>query len=159
MEYAESTEEPIDGYKELYNTVYRDYQSLNIDSVINFYKSYPEAFIKVNAAPGISPEMLAKKLYNDTSYWDLILIINNKNYFTDLPRENDLVTVEVEELVKSYFLNSKKPYQGEIPEGLIEAYTEHLNELKQEENIKKQSFIVLNPNYKKQFLRSVKYNL
>lgn len=159
MEYGDSGVEPIPGYEELYNTAYRDYQTLNVNAVLQFVKNYPQSVLKVNVPPEVKIETLSQKLYSDKDYWDLILVLNNKEFLYDMPKSNDIISIEVDDLVKNYFYNSEKPYQGNIPEGLTEAYSNALMETKTQENNDNQTFIVLNPNYKKQFLRAVKYGL
>lgn len=154
-DYLDTGVEPISGYEELYNKVYRDYQSFSIDAVLEFCIAYPESLLKVSVPPGMSIEGLAQKLYSDKDYWDLLMVLNNKELLYDLPKSNDLVAIEVEELVEKYF----EDYQGPVADGLIEAYKENLLENKTKENLEKQTFIVLNPNYKKQFLRIVKYGV
>lgn len=155
MEYADSDIEPTSGYEELYNTAYRDYQSLNISDVDEFCNANPNALIKVNVQPGMPPELIANKLYGDKNYWDLLMVLNDREALDGLPKSNDLLEAEVDSLVKEYFAN----YQGNASDELIEAYKSALLERKQEENTAKQTFIALNPQYKKQFLRSVKYSI
>lgn len=159
MEYADSNVEPTPGYEELYNAAYRDYQTLNVNAVLQFVKNYPQSVLKVNVPPEVKIETLSQKLYEDKDYWDLILVLNNKEFLYDMPKSNDIISIEVDDLVKNYFQNSDKPYQGNIPDGLIDAYSNALMESKTQENNDNQTFIVLNPNYKKQFLRAVKYGL
>ena len=155
MEYADSELEPTGGLEALYNTVYRDYQTLDISAAGEFFDANPNALLKVNVQPGMAPELIAKKLYGDKDYWDLLMVLNNREALGGLPKGNDLLEAEVDDLVQEYFSN----YQGNASDELIEAYKSALLERKQEENIAKQTFTALNPQYKKQFLRSVKYSV
>lgn len=155
MEYADSDIEPTAGYEELYNTAYRDYQTLNISDVEDFCNANPNALLNVNVQPGMSPELIANKLYNDKDYWDLLMVLNNREALDGLPKSNDLLEAEVEALVNEYFAN----YQGNASDELIAAYKSALLARKQLENEAKQTFVALNPQYKKQFLRSVKYSV
>ena len=153
MDTLDTDVESTSGYEELYNCVYYDYNSLDTSAALEYCINNPSSLLKVNVPAGISVESLAYKLYSDKNYWDLIMILNNKEMLNDMPKTNDLIEIEVEELVNNYF----KDYQGNKSDELIEAYTKQLLENKTTENTESQSFIILNPSYQKQFLRSVKY--
>lgn len=155
MEYADSEIEPTDGLEALYNTAYRDYQTLDISDVEEFCDANPDALIKVNVQAGMLPELIANKLYSDKDYWDLLMILNNRECLIGVPKSNDIVEIEVDDLVDAYFKN----YQGNVSDEMKDAYREALLERKHEENTEKQVFVALNPKYKKQFLRSVKYSV
>lgn len=155
MGYADSEIEPTSGFEALYNTAYRDYQTLDISAVDEFCNANPNALMKVNVQPGMQPELIAKKLYGDKDYWDLLMVLNNRECLDGLPKDNDTLQAEVDNLADEYFKN----YQGNADDELINAYKEALLERKSAENTAKQVFVCLNPQYKKQFLRSVKYSV
>ena len=157
-EYLDSECDYEAGLEALTNAAYRDYQSVNIQDVLDFCNKNPQSLVKVNVPPGISIEGVSQKLYNDKNYWDIIMILNNRELLTGMPKDTDILEYEIDTLVKDYFQDADKPYQGNIPDGLSDAYTENLRERKIEENVQNQTFIALNPSYIKEFLRVVKYS-
>ena len=141
-----------------------DFKSLSFDDLKSFAQSNPDAFTTVNVDANHSVESVAKKLYDDASYFDLILLLNNRDMIEDMPKSTDLLVDEVEDETLSYFKN----YQGNIPsfedsEGnqktLIDVYLENKLQQRTEENVQNQTFLVLKPEYKKQFLRTTRYKI
>lgn len=142
----------------LLNSVVYDYRSINLDEVESFLSSN-SVTKKINVFPNHKIEKIANDQYSDKNYWDLILLLNNREMITEMPKNSDLLQETVETEVSEYFANPNRKYQGNAPSELIEAYKEALLEKRTEENLEKQLFEILDPNYKKQFLRSVKYKV
>lgn len=140
-----------------------DFKSLSFDDLKSFAESNPDAFTTVNVDANHSIEGVAKKLYNDTSYWDLILLLNNREMIEGMPKSTDILADEVRSETLNYFQN----YQGNIPQwdteegqkSLIDLYYENKIEQRTEENVQDQTFTVLKPEYKKQFLRTTRYKI
>ena len=146
-----------------------DFKSLNFDDLKSFAQSNPEAFTTVNVDANHSIESVAKTLYDDPSYWDLILLLNNREMIEGMPKSTDILSDEV----KSKTLNYFQKYQGNIPQweeinketgkleqkSLIDLYYENKIQQETESNVQDQTFIVLKPEYKKQFLRTTRYKI
>lgn len=154
-ELLEKTQENID----LQDKVVYDYKSLNTDDMLKFIDENPDSLEIINLDSSYNIETLANKKYSDINFFDLILILNNRQMLLDMPKNNDLLEEEVETLTQNYFSNPETPYQGKTSKDLIDAYKENLLEKKIEENVEKQYFTILKPGYKKQFLRSTKYKI
>ena len=141
-----------------------DFKSLSFEDLKSFAESNPDAFITVNVDANHSIEGVAKKLYGDSSYWDLLLLLNNRDMIEGMPKSTDILADEVNSETLNYFQN----YQGNIPsfedsEGnqktLIDVYYENKIQQRTEENVQNQTFVVLKPEYKKQFLRTTRYKI
>lgn len=154
-DFIEYTQENLD----LQDKVCYDYKSLNTDDITNFINENPQALEIINLDSAYNIETLAMKKYNDINFFDLILLLNNRNMVLDMPKNNDLLEEEINTLTQNYFSNPESPYQGNASQELISAYKENLLEKKTEENVKKQYFTILKPEYKKQFLRTTKYKI
>lgn len=154
-DFVEYSQENID----FQDKVCYDYKSLNTDDIMNFINENPQALEIINLDSEYNIETLAKKKYNDINFFDLILILNNREMVLGMPKNNDLLEEEVETLTQNYFSNPEAPYQGNSTQELVEAYKNSLLEKKIEENVERQYFTILKPEYKKQFLRTTKYKI
>lgn len=154
----------------LKNCAVFDYRSLDYSELASFLSENPEAFETINVDPNYKIENVAYSQYNDKNYWDLLMLLNSRNMIEDMPKNQDLLVEEVNEIADSYFKN----YQGNTPEHetgeydennqaikktIKDAYIEYLLEKKTQENYEKQKFYALKSGYKKQFLRTVKYKI
>ena len=141
-----------------------DFKSLDYSDLKSFVNSNPEAFTTVNVDANHSIESVAKTLYGDSNYWDLILLLNNREMIEDMPKSTDILADEV----KSKTLNYFQDYKGNIPtyedsegnqKSLIDLYYESKIKQETESNVQSQTFVVLKPEYKKQFLRTTRYKI
>lgn len=152
---------------EFKNTVVYNFRTLDFSDLTDFLSSNPEAFEYVNVDANHKIETVAQRRYSDKNYWDLLLLLNDKNMIEDMPKTNDLLIDEINEKVENYFKN----YQGNIVSHTVEEdgkfvqktikdfYKEYLLEKADSKNLERQKFLALKPEYKKQFLRTVKYKI
>lgn len=152
------------------NEVYvYDFNSLNFDDVLNFVSNNPDSLEYINVDTNHKIENVSQKLYEDKNYFDLIMLLNNRDMISGMPKTTDAIAKEAEDETYSYFKN----YEGNIPtwteidketgkeveKTLIDLYKDKLIEKKTEEDLENQKFIVLKPSYKKQFLRTTRYKI
>ena len=118
-----------------------DYFSKKIDVYSLFY----DTEINMNDFVSISTladddklERIAFELYGSTDYWDLILMLNDRNPLFDMPYNFDNVTQSVEEYVR-YYSN-------------IIYYSSPLNEIRTQELIEEWKIKALEKNEKLRFI-------
>ena len=98
-----------------------DYKTLNLDSLRDLLnnKSYLK-YIELKYNDLI--ENVSYKYYKNSAYWDLLLVMNNRDALFDMVYNFDTVVDIVDEITENYF---RKDYQGKVSEQFIEWYKEN----------------------------------
>lgn len=98
-----------------------DYKTLDLDSLRDLLnnKSYLK-YIELKYNDLI--ENVSYKYYKNSAYWDLLLVMNNRDALFDMVYNFDTVVDIVDEITENYF---RKDYQGKVSEQFIEWYKEN----------------------------------
>lgn len=127
----DSREGEIDGKK--YNVP--DYFSKDID-VKKFFDSMPDVgsfyiFRKIDNNDKL--ERITFDYYENTDYWDIILMINGMDPLVSMPMEDDVILKEADDFINyffnEYYFRDKVSITGEREKFLEEYYTQKFMEL------------------------------
>jgi len=93
----------IDGYD------IADYQSLNIQQIKTFLKNLPDSIFKYYTVQDNDKfERISQELYGNPDYWDIIMLINDRNPLTGLPFDTDTIMNLSDNKIKDYEITQLK---------------------------------------------------
>ena len=132
-----------------------NYKTLNLDSLRDLLnnKSYLK-YIELKYNDLI--ENVSYKYYKNSAYWDLLLVMNNRDVLFDMVYNFDTVVDIVDEITENYF---RKDYQGKISEQFIEWYKE--NKKIKISNLNENNVIlfILKDEILSEVIRNIKYGI
>lgn len=132
-----------------------DYKTLNLDSLRDLLnnKSYLK-YIELKYNDLI--ENVSYKYYKNSAYWDLLLVMNNRDALFDMVYNFDTVVDIVDEITENYF---KKDYQGKVSEEFILWYKE--NKKIKISNLNENNVIlfILKDEILSEVIRNIKYGI
>lgn len=132
-----------------------DYKTLNLDSLRDLLnnKSYLK-YIELKYNDLI--ENVSYKYYKNSAYWDLLLVMNNRDALFDMVYNFDTVVDIVDEITENYF---RKDYQGKVSEEFIEWYKE--NKKIKISNLNENNVIlfILKDEILSEVIRNIKYGI
>lgn len=132
-----------------------DYKSLNLDSLRELLnnKSYLK-YIELKYNDLI--ENVSYKYYQNSAYWDLLLVMNNRDALFDMVYNFDTIVDIVDEITENYF---QKNYQGKVSEQFIEWYKE--NKKIKISNLNENNVIlfILKDEILSEVIRNIKYGI
>lgn len=132
-----------------------DYKTLNLDSLRDLLnnKSYLK-YIELKYNDLI--ENVSYKYYKNSAYWDLLLVMNNRDALFDMVYNFDTVVDIVDEITENYF---RKDYQGKVSEQFIEWYKE--NKKIKISNLNENNVIlfILKDEILSEVIRNIKYGI
>jgi len=132
-----------------------DYKTLDLDSLRDLLnnKSYLK-YIELKYNDLI--ENVSYKYYKNSAYWDLLLVMNNRDALFDMVYNFDTVVDIVDEITENYF---RKDYQGKVSEEFIEWYKE--NKKIKISNLNENNVIlfILKDEILSEVIRNIKYGI
>lgn len=132
-----------------------DYKTLDLDSLRDLLnnKSYLK-YIELKYNDLI--ENVSYKYYKNSAYWDLLLVMNNRDALFDMVYNFDTVADIVDEITENYF---RKDYQGKVSEQFIEWYKE--NKKIKISNLNENNVIlfILKDEILSEVIRNIKYGI
>lgn len=132
-----------------------DYKTLDLDSLRDLLnnKSYLK-YIELKYNDLI--ENVSYKYYKNSAYWDLLLVMNNRDALFDMVYNFDTVVDIVDEITENYF---RKDYQGKVSEQFIEWYKE--NKKIKISNLNENNVIlfILKDEILSEVIRNIKYGI
>lgn len=132
-----------------------DYKTLDLDSLRDLLnnKSYLK-YIELKYNDLI--ENVSYKYYKNSAYWDLLLVMNNRDALFDMVYNFDTVIDIVDEITENYF---RKDYQGKVSEQFIEWYKE--NKKIKISNLNENNVIlfILKDEILSEVIRNIKYGI
>lgn len=132
-----------------------DYKTLDLDSLRDLLnnKSYLK-YIELKYNDLI--ENVSYKYYKNSAYWDLLLVMNNRDALFDMVYNFDTVVDIVDEITENYF---RKDYQGKVSEELILWYKE--NKKIKISNLNENNVIlfILKDEILSEVIRNIKYGI
>lgn len=97
-------------------------------------------------------EGISYNIFNNTDYWDLLLLINDKDALFDMVYDFDTIKDIVEESIQSYFFNPERIYQGNLNDEFIEGYRNYLETVLSNQNFFHSKLKVINKNIINKFI-------
>lgn len=142
--------------REVIDNIYvTDYKTLDLDSLRDLLnnKSYLK-YIELKYNDLI--ENVSYKYYKNSAYWDLLLVMNNRDALFDMVYNFDTVVDIVDEITENYF---RKDYQGKVSEQFIEWYKE--NKKIKISNLNENNVIlfILKDEILSEVIRNIKYGI
>ena len=132
-----------------------DYKTLDLDSLRDLLnnKSYLK-YIELKYNDLI--ENVSYKYYKNSAYWDLLLVMNNRDALFDMVYNFDTVVDIVDEITENYF---QKDYQGKVSDQFIEWYKE--NKKIKISNLNENNIIlfILKDEILSEVIRNIKYGI
>lgn len=132
-----------------------DYKTLDLDSLRDLLnnKSYLK-YIELKYNDLI--ENISYKYYKNSAYWDLLLVMNNRDALFDMVYNFDTVVDIVDEITENYF---RKDYQGKVSEEFILWYKE--NKKIKISNLNENNVIlfILKDEILSEVIRNIKYGI
>lgn len=132
-----------------------DYKTLDLDSLRDLLnnKSYLK-YIELKYNDLI--ENVSYKYYKNSAYWDLLLVMNNRDALFDMVYNFDTVVDIVDEITENYF---RKDYQGKVSEKFILWYKE--NKKIKISNLNENNVIlfILKDEILSEVIRNIKYGI
>lgn len=132
-----------------------DYKTLDLDSLRDLLnnKSYLK-YIELKYNDLI--ENVSYKYYKNSAYWDLLLVMNNRDALFDMVYNFDTVVDIVNEITENYF---QKDYQGKVSDKFIEWYKE--NKKIKISNLNENNIIlfILKDEILSEVIRNIKYGI
>nr|DAR75999.1 MAG TPA: hypothetical protein [Caudoviricetes sp.] len=132
-----------------------DYKTLDLDSLRDLLnnKSYLK-YIELKYNDLI--ENVSYKYYKNSAYWDLLLVMNNRDALFDMVYNFDTVVDIIDEITENYF---RKDYQGKVSEQFIEWYKE--NKKIKISNLNENNVIlfILKDEILSEVIRNIKYGI
>lgn len=132
-----------------------DYKTLDLNSLRDLLnnKSYLK-YIELKYNDLI--ENVSYKYYKNSAYWDLLLVMNNRDALFDMVYNFDTVVDIVDEITENYF---RKDYQGKVSEQFIEWYKE--NKKIKISNLNENNVIlfILKDEILSEVIRNIKYGI
>lgn len=132
-----------------------DYKTLDLDSLRDLLnnKSYLK-YIELKYNDLI--ENVSYKYYKNSAYWDLLLVMNNRDALFDMVYNFDTVVDIVDEITENYF---RKDYQGKVSEEFILWYKE--NKKIKISNLNENNVIlfILKDEILSEVIRNIKYGI
>lgn len=132
-----------------------DYKTLDLDSLRDLLnnKSYLK-YIELKYNDLI--ENISYKYYKNSAYWDLLLVMNNRDALFDMVYNFDTVVDIVDEITENYF---RKDYQGKVSKQFIEWYKE--NKKIKISNLNENNVIlfILKDEILSEVIRNIKYGI
>lgn len=108
MSYLQNTLLVGDYYKRTtmdYDSIFQveDYSSMNILKIKEYINNCPpEWFTYTKAFENDTPERIAYSLYGNANYWDVVMLVNDADPFTLVPRNYDTLYKIAQNKVKKY---------------------------------------------------------
>lgn len=132
-----------------------DYKTLDLDSLRDLLnnKSYLK-YIELKYNDLI--ENVSYKYYKNSAYWDLLLVMNNRDALFDMVYNFDTIVDIVDEITENYF---RKDYQGKVSEQFIMWYKE--NKKVKISNLNENNVIlfILKDEILSEVIRNIKYGI
>jgi hypothetical protein len=132
-----------------------DYKTLDLNSLRDLLnnKSYLK-YIELKYNDLI--ENVSYKYYKNSAYWDLLLVMNNRDALFDMVYNFDTVVDIVDEITENYF---RKDYQGKVSEEFILWYKE--NKKIKISNLNENNVIlfILKDEILSEVIRNIKYGI
>lgn len=132
-----------------------DYKTLDLDSLRDLLnnKSYLK-YIELKYNDLI--ENVSYKYYKNSAYWDLLLVMNNRDALFDMVYNFDTVVDIIDEITENYF---RKDYQGKVSEEFILWYKE--NKKIKISNLNENNIIlfILKDEILSEVIRNIKYGI
>lgn len=132
-----------------------DYKTLDLNSLRDLLnnKSYLK-YIQLKYNDLI--ENVSYKYYKNSAYWDLLLVMNNRDALFDMVYNFDIVVDIVDEITENYF---RKDYQGKVSEEFILWYKE--NKKIKISNLNENNVIlfILKDEILSEVIRNIKYGI
>ena len=80
-----------------------DYKSINMNSIYDYINTLsPDTFDWYQVQDDDKWERISLELYQNTDYWDVLLILNQRNPLTDLPFSFDVISKLSEDRITEY---------------------------------------------------------
>lgn len=132
-----------------------DYRSDNILERLNNY-NFSDKLKNATLNENEFVEGKSYKSYNSPNFWDLILLINQKNGLFDMFFDNDTLNILADEITNEYFYGDE-PYQGPITQTLIDEYRDYIYNTLVKKNVKNKNIKLISDYEIPKLLREVKY--
>lgn len=132
-----------------------DYKTLDLNSLRDLLNN--KSYLKyIELKYNYLIENVSYKYYKNSAYWDLLLVMNNRDALFDMVYNFDTVVDIVDEITENYF---RKDYQGKVSEQFIEWYKE--NKKIKISNLNENNVIlfILKDEILSEVIRNIKYGI
>lgn len=132
-----------------------DYKTLDLDSLRDLLNN--KSYLKyIELKYNVLIENVSYKYYKNSAYWDLLLVMNNRDALFDMVYNFDTVVDIVDEITENYF---RKDYQGKVSEEFILWYKE--NKKIKISNLNENNVIlfILKDEILSEVIRNIKYGI
>lgn len=105
-----------------------DYFSINFKTIYEYVEQCDEDFFDwVQIQNNVTLEKLALDFYGNANYWDVLLVINQKNPLFEMPFDFDSLSTMAEDKIDSYI---REIYNNDIPVSIYNImYEKYKNDL------------------------------
>lgn len=105
-----------------------DYFSINFKTIYEYVEQCDEDFFDwVQIQNNVTLEKLALDFYGNANYWDVLLVINQKNPLFEMPFDFDSLSTTAEDKIDSYI---REIYNNDIPVSIYNImYEKYKNDL------------------------------
>ena len=131
-----------------------DYFSLELDNIRNLYHN-PSLLEYIKLQFNDLIENIAYKLYNDPKYYDILMLLNQRDMLFDMVYTFDTIKDIVEEETNNYF----NEYQGKTSAEFLESYKKYKLEEYEKNNEKLNTLLVLKKDVLPEIIRNYIYGI
>lgn len=131
-----------------------DYFSLELDNIRNLYHN-PSMLEYIKLQFNDLIENIAYKLYNDPKYYDILMLLNQRDMLFDMVYTFDTIKDIVEEETNNYF----NEYQGKTSAEFLESYKKYKLEEYEKNNEKLNTLLVLKKDVLPEIIRNYIYGI
>lgn len=89
-----------------------DFTSVDLSEINTFVDNNPDLFDWHQLQNNTNIEKVALDLYGDPDFWDILLVINNRQPLTELPYDFDVISNVVDQRIDDYI---KEVYIEDLP--------------------------------------------
>lgn len=117
-----------------------DYRSLNINPI--FKTDFTNYTLNQNVPQNMLIENISFNIYNNPKFFDILLLINNRDMLFDMSYDYDTLIDLANEITTNYFSD----YIGSMPEDLFELFRDNVLEYLNEKNTEFSNFRIVPKN-------------
>lgn len=131
-----------------------DYFSLELDNIRSLYHN-PSLLEYIKLQFNDLIENIAYKLYNDPKYYDILMLLNQRDMLFDMVYTFDTIKDIVEEETNNYF----NDYQGKTSPEFLQSYKKYKLEEYEKNNEKLNTLLVLKKDVLPEIIRNYIYGI
>ena len=117
-----------------------DYRSLNINPILK--TDFTDYTLNQNVPQNMLVENISFNIYNNPKFFDILLLINNRDMLFDMSYDYDTLIDLANEITTNYFSD----YIGSMPEELFDLFRDNVLEYLNEKNTEFSNFRIVPKN-------------